>query len=100
MLKVYFLNIICLFQQATSTIYRIFVSNQAISPYLGTESSPFASLYSGFEHVTTNYSSATSVDEFHFLIVVVNSSQAFYLTDDEISNGQIFQSFQGEKKNI
>lgn len=101
MLNIYSVFIIlCLFQPGSAIIYRIFISNQAIAPYLGTESCPFATLYSGFEYVVTYYTSATPFDEFHFLMVAVNSSQPFYLEDNEISNAQLFKSFQGNNTYI
>lgn len=97
MLKFYCIFLFfCLFKLGIATIYRIFISNQASPPYLGTESSPFATLYSGFEYVVTQYASATSVDEFHFVLVAANSSQPFYLSDDEITNGDLLQGFQGK----
>lgn len=97
MINIYSLFYLCLLKFACAENYRIFISNQANAPYSGSEANPFSTLYSAFDYVVSQYnSSASPIDEFHFTLVPANISEPFYLTESEISNGQLFKGFLGE----
>ena len=76
--------------------FEIFISNNAIFPYLGTEANPFPTLYSAFTAtVAINQFNATPLDSFHFKIVPIASNNIYLLDDSEISVGNLFHSFLG-----